>query len=64
MTRKKTYKQGFATRPIPDNPANLFMFIIRTARIAILILLEYYDVMHTKSLRTRIAPEFSDVMTT
>ena len=37
---------------------------IRNARITILIPLEYFDVMHMKSLRKRIPPEFSDVIIT
>ena len=37
---------------------------IRNAWIAILIPLEYVDVMHMKSLRKLIPPEFSDVMIT
>ena len=35
---------------------------IRNARITILIPLEYFDVMHMKSLRKIIPPEFSDVI--
>ena len=35
---------------------------IRNAWITILIPLEYFDVMHMKSLQKLIPPEFSDVM--
>ena len=37
---------------------------IRNAWITILILLEYFDAMHMKSLRKLIPPEFCDVMIT
>ena len=39
-------------------------YTIRNAWITILIPLEYFDVMHIKSLRKLIPPEFSDVMIT
>ena len=43
---------------------NSLRITIRNAWITILIPLEYFDVMHMKSLRKITHPEFSDVMIT
>ena len=59
--RKSQYKNQYNQAIARNNSSKM---TIRTARITILILLEHYDVMHMKSLRKRIAPEFSDVMIT
>ena len=42
----------------------IYTYTIRNAWITILISLECFDVMHMKSLRKFIPPEFSDVMIT
>ena len=45
-------------------PLFIVQYTIRTARNSMLILPEYYDVMHMKSLQKINAPEFSDAMST
>ena len=56
--------ETFIVVAIPKTKSSVLGTTVRNARITKAIPLEYFDAMHTKSLRKMIPTEFSDVMVT